>query len=331
MSFKTKCKTALISRFHLPHPFKRRCKTALIIRILLPHNIAFIEEWIYWHLNIIGIDKIFIFTDERDKNKYIHNHNQFKVKRHTQEYIEELHKHTHEEFAERFATIAAKFENRLFWKRVLDDDIVDVPDTFKKSDTQIVGRMIAWFYDNERKNYDWLAFLDADEYLFVSDDLRTLLEFYGKRGALVYLTNKMFLEYSYSGEKYNTSIYKTYSANQNTPDDKGGYVNPAHHTRKYFAKCRQMRRVGWECHDGPVNGRKIWADFDTLRRNHYRLVPGICPHQFDMFAAIPPSVLEKNPFPIDGIDDSLKIYSDEIEANVQENLYTLPVKDRILD
>lgn len=111
----------------------------------------FLKEWIDWHLGL-GFDAIHLFEDKGSKS--------------------------HEEICEKYSNVyLRRYEN--------DNEIRQILSNQGNSGRQ--KDLYSWFAINYRSIYDWVAFIDIDEFLFFNEDysLERLCNEYGDCPAIL--------------------------------------------------------------------------------------------------------------------------------------------------
>ena len=115
-------------------------KTAICSIIKDEHR--FLEEWIEWHLGL-GFDAIHLFEDKGSKSHQ---------------------------------TITDKYEKVHLRRYEDDEEVRNILESQGTSHRQYI--LYTWFSDAYREIYDWVAFIDLDEFVFFAPDynLETLCE-----------------------------------------------------------------------------------------------------------------------------------------------------------
>ena len=107
-------------------------KTAICAILKDEHR--FLKEWIDWHLGI-GFDAIHLFEDKGSQS--------------------------HEKICEKYSNVyLRRYEN--------DDEIRQILSNQRNSSRQ--KDLYSWFAITYTTIYDWVAFIDIDEFLFFNED-----------------------------------------------------------------------------------------------------------------------------------------------------------------
>lgn len=204
-------------------------KTAICAIIKNEH--LFLEEWIEWHLGL-GFDAIHLFEDKGSDS--------------------------HEEICEKYSNVyLRRYES--------DNKIRQILSNQENSGRQ--KDLYSWFAINYRSIYDWVAFIDIDEFLFFSEDysLERLCNEYGDCPAVLLYWKMMGASGNIRKQK---NVIESYTEEAVIPRNE---LNWAHKVLCNLRLWPGMDSLHRTCEYVNTNRKKDLLDFcyDKAWINHY--------------------------------------------------------------